>query len=127
MSGGEVQPDPGNLWQQITAIAVVILLGAFGGVLTQALMYGFEFKTGKIGPLKLKRLQDKIQVPPLVGMIVMGCLARNFLPFDWMQYYPETMASYMRMETLAIILMIGGLELDFAGKGLTVVLLTLCP
>jgi NhaP-type Na+/H+ or K+/H+ antiporter len=60
-------------------------------------------------------------------MIVMGCLARNFLPFDWMQYYPETMASYIRMETLAIILMIGGLELDFAGKGLTVVLLTLCP
>lgn len=60
-------------------------------------------------------------------MIVMGCLARNHMPHEWMQYYPETKAGYIRMECLSLILLRGGLELDFKGKGLTVVLLTLMP
>ena len=44
-----------------------------------------------------------------------------------MQHYPEITASWIRVVCLSIILLRGGMELDFEGKGLTVVLLTLCP
>jgi len=44
-----------------------------------------------------------------------------------MQHYPESFASWIRMVCLSIILLRGGMELDFKGKGLTVVLLTLIP
>lgn len=60
-------------------------------------------------------------------MILAGCLARNFLCTDYMQHYPEVTASWIRIVCLSIILLRGGMELDFAGKGLTVVLLTICP
>lgn len=60
-------------------------------------------------------------------MILFGCLARNFLCTAYMDHYPEVTASWIRVVCLSIILMRGGMELDFAGKGLTVVLLTICP
>ena len=69
----------------------------------------------------------KIEIPPLVGMIVFGCIARNFFCTEYMEHYPEPWAGWIRSVCLSIILLRGGMELDFAGKGLTVVLLTLCP
>lgn len=60
-------------------------------------------------------------------MIMFGCLARNFLCSAYMIHYPETTASWIRIVCLSIILMRGGMELDFTGKGLTVVLLTIIP
>lgn len=75
---------------------------------------------------KVKALCTTVQIPPLVGMIIMGCIARNFLG-DYMEYYPNIWASHIRTICLSVILLRGGLELDFAGKGMTVVLLTLCP
>lgn len=68
-----------------------------------------------------------VNIPPLVGMIIAGCLARNFCAEQTMQHYPVALASILRIVCLSIILMRGGLELDFHGKGLTMVLLTLCP
>lgn len=44
-----------------------------------------------------------------------------------MQHYPIGAASTIRLVCLSIILLRGGLELDFEGKGLTMVLLTLLP
>ena len=93
----------------------------------QILMRGIEFKTGSVGPVRIKECLSSIQIPPLVGMILAGCLARNFLCNDYMQHYPEVTASWIRIVCLSIILLRGGMELDFAGKGLTVVLLTICP
>ena len=69
----------------------------------------------------------KIEIPPLVGMIVFGCIARNLFCTSYMEHYPEYYAGWIRSICLSIILMRGGMELDFKGKGLTVVLLTLCP
>lgn len=60
-------------------------------------------------------------------MIIFGSLARNFLGEGYMEHYPENTATWIRMVCLSIILLRGGLELDFKGKGLTVVLLTLLP
>lgn len=60
-------------------------------------------------------------------MIIFGCLGRNFLCEEYMQHYPEEYASWIRSVCLSIILLRGGMELEFEGKGLTVVLLTLVP
>jgi NhaP-type Na+/H+ or K+/H+ antiporter len=44
-----------------------------------------------------------------------------------MNHYPDVNAGYIRILCLSVILLRGGLELDFTGKGLTVVLFTLVP
>ena len=44
-----------------------------------------------------------------------------------MEHYPEPIAAWVRSVCLSIILLRGGMELDFNGKGLLVVLLTLVP
>lgn len=60
-------------------------------------------------------------------MIIFGCLARNTFCTEYMEHYPEPYAAWIRSVCLSIILLRGGMELDFEGKGLTVVLLTLVP
>jgi solute carrier family 9B (sodium/hydrogen exchanger), member 1/2 len=105
----------------------VVIFATIGGVLVQIIMQGTTFKSGSVGPITIPRLLKAIQIPPLVGMIIFGCLARNFLPQDSMTHYPDKNAGYLRLICLSVILLRGGLELDFNGKGLTVVLLTLLP
>jgi solute carrier family 9B (sodium/hydrogen exchanger), member 1/2 len=103
------------------------MFATIGGVLIQILMQGVTFTSGKVGPVTIPRALKKIAIPPLVGMIIFGCLARNFLPQTAMTHYPDQNAGYIRLICLSVILLRGGLELDFKGKGLTVVLLTLLP
>jgi len=111
----------------MVALGFVVLFATVGGIIVQILMKGLTFETGKIGPVKIPNVTDKIAIPPLVGMIIMGCLCRNFFCDDYMMHYPEATAGKLRSICLSIILLRGGMELDFEGKGLTVVLLTLCP
>lgn len=58
-------------------------------------------------------------------MIIAGCIARN--SFEYMNNYNDHWAVYIRMCCLMTILLRGGLELEFRGKGLIVVLLTFVP
>lgn len=127
MSGGSDVNLTGTLGEQILALLVVVLLAACGGILTQILMHGISFQSGKVGPVKINAALTKITIPPLVGMIVFGCLARNFLCNEYMQHYPSYYATWIRSVCLSVILLRGGMELDFEGKGLIVVLLTLVP
>ena len=127
MATGPAVELTGTFGQQMAALLVVVLCAAVGGIIMQIIMRGVDFRTGKIGPIKINPLLTMIQIPPLVGMIIFGCLARNFLCHGYMQHYPESYASSIRNVCLSIILLRGGLELDFKGKGLTVVLLTLLP
>ena len=60
-------------------------------------------------------------------MVIFGCIARNAFGELTENHYPEGWADWGRQICLSIILMRGGLELDFEGKGLTVVLLTFIP
>ena len=91
---------------------------------------GLKFTSGSVKEVYICPCLTCIKIPPLVGMIIAGCFARNFLcngSNGYMQHYPESTASVIRVVCLSIILMRGGMELEFAGKGLTVVLLTICP
>lgn len=66
-------------------------------------------------------------MPPLVGMIIFGCIARNFFGDFVVTNYPNYWADWIRQICLSIILMRGGLELQFKDINLTVALLTLLP
>ena len=76
---------------------------------------------------KMRAMSDVITIPVLVGIIIFGCIARNWFPQDVMEHYPNEWAEWIRTVCLSIILMRGGLELDFTDKGIIVVLLTLVP
>ena len=131
MAGGKgAETLTGTFGQQMQAMLVVVIFAACGGILVQIMMKGLEFRSGKLGAtkhLKIPALLTKIEIPPLVGMILFGCIARNFFCSEYMDHYPEYYAGWVRSVCLSIILLRGGMELEFAGKGLTVVLLTLVP
>lgn len=127
MAGGEAVPMTGTWGERILALAMVVLCATVGGIITQILMRGLSFRTGSVGKIRLNPVMTSIQIPPLVGMIIGGCLARNFLCRSYMEHYPEFIAGWIRNICLSVILFRGGMELDFKGKGLTVVLMTLVP
>ena len=127
MSGGSDAELTGTTGQNLLALFVVVVMAAVGGILVQIMLKGINFTSGKVGPVNIKPLLTKVQIPPLVGMIVFGCLARNYLCSAYMDHYPEIYASWIRSICLSVILLRGGMELDFTGKGLLVVLLTLVP
>lgn len=127
MAGNTSAEMTGGWDERILALFVVVLTAAIGGMLIQVAMFGITFKSGKIGPIEIHPLLNAVKIPPLVGMIICGTLARNFMCSEYMQHYPEPIAYWVRNVCLSVILLRGGMELDFAGKGLTVVLLTLVP
>lgn len=79
------------------------------------------------GSYKCKDRCPKVKVPPLVLMIVFGCIARNF--FGWLttDVYPDVWADWARQLCLSFILMRGGMQLDFSGHGIVVIFFTLLP
>lgn len=79
MASGPAVEQTGTIWQQLAALFVVVLMATLGGMLVQLIMKGLELKSGKVGPIKIKPCLTSIEIPPLVGMIIFGCLARNFL------------------------------------------------
>jgi Kef-type K+ transport system membrane component KefB len=82
----------------------------------------------KIGSCEIKGcLPKKVAIPPLVGMIVFGCISRNIYEGIAPDIYSESWSNWVRQVCLSVILMMGGLELEFSGKGVVVVILTLCP
>lgn len=106
---------------KIIALSIVVGAGAVGGFLLQAIQ-GIN-----LGCFKIKPLCTCITCPALVGMIIFGCIARNFTGDYTMDNYPDYWADWIRQVCLSIILMRGGLQLNFSGIGTTVGLLTLCP
>ena len=62
----------------------------------QMLMHGITFKSGKVGPIRIRPAVKSITIPPLVGMIIFGCLARNFLCAQYMDHYPEYIAGWIK-------------------------------
>jgi NhaP-type Na+/H+ or K+/H+ antiporter len=126
MSGGGTTTTDASAGESIVALLVVVLFAQLGGFLIQ-LLGGINTKKFLCIPAcKLDPVLKSVTIPPLVGMILMGGVARNALP-DLMEDYNDEWANYIRQVCLSVILLRGGLELDFEGKGLIVLLLTLLP
>ena len=67
-----------------------------------------------------------VRIPPVIGMIILGCIARNFFG-DVVKPFPRVWAQWIRMCVLGTILTRGGLQFSFKGKGLLVIMLSLIP
>lgn len=74
----------------------------------------------------LKPLTKRVYLPPLVAMIIMGFIARNFAG-DLSEAYPVKLASWVRNCVVAVLLTRGGMSITFKGKGLIVLLVILVP
>lgn len=113
--------DDRKFEDKILALAIIVIFGALGGFIVAAIQ-GID-----LGFFNIKPLCTCITCPALVGMIVFGCIARNFFGDFAKDNYPDYWADWIRQVCLSIILMRGGLQLSFKGIGKTVTLLTLCP
>ena len=132
----------------VTDLIVVILSAILGGIFF-LLIQGIQIKMTESCKKRFKSDKEylvnyksifgsNIRIPLLVGMIIMGCVGRNvFLYGKYKNTVPEgekvqdcfsdQWASWIRQCCLSVILMVGGMEVTFKGKSVTVVLLTLCP
>lgn len=91
------------------------------------MLAGFKIpKVGKFPGLTVKPLITKIHIPPIIGMIIMGCVVRNCFG-DAVKPYNSDWAQWIRSCCLAILLVRGGLQVSFSGKGILVVLMTFIP
>ena len=69
----------------IFALVVVVLFAQFGGFCVKLIRgFGFDKSWGILKNVKIRGCCNmpvckKITIPPLIGMIVFGCLARNFV------------------------------------------------
>jgi hypothetical protein len=100
--------------QQVGAMAVVVILAAVAGLILKAL-HGFEIpKIGRFKGYKVKPVIRYIAIPPLIGMILLGFVARNFIG-GFMLAYPSRWATFIRLICLCLILMRGGLNVHFKG------------
>jgi hypothetical protein len=60
MAGGDPVPMTGTWGERLLALGMVVLCATCGGVLVQIMMKGCSFKTGKVGPINMKPLQQVV-------------------------------------------------------------------
>ena len=126
MAGSSSAPSPYSIGERVGALAIVVILAGIAGALL-GLLGGYHFP--KIGPFKgyhLKPVIKVITIPPLVAMIILGCVARNCFG-QVTKPFPDDWASVIRNICLAMLLIRGGLQVSFAGKGLIVLILSCIP
>ena len=68
-----------NIGEELEALLLVVFM-AIVGATAFALTAGYVFpRVGKIFKgFKLKPLLKKVRLPPVLAMILMGCISRNF-------------------------------------------------
>ncbi len=77
MGGEPVVNLPYTNGEQFGAIALVIFLSAVGGLLLGSLN-GFQLPNFKpFNGKKVPAILGKVHIPPIIAMIVMGCVVRN--------------------------------------------------
>jgi Kef-type K+ transport system membrane component KefB len=115
-----------TIGEEFGAIALVIVLSAAGGAIL-GMLNGYTFPN--IWPFKgyvLKPILKKIHIPPIIMMIIMGCVVRNFFG-DVVLPYNNAWAQWVRTCCLAILLVRGGMNVSFTGKGILVLVMTFVP
>ena len=108
------------------ALAIVVIVAAFGG-LAVSLINGLNipaFKSFK--GFKMRPVSKHVTIPPLVGMLLLGFITRNYVPKP-MPSFPSLWANYIRQICLCLLMLRGGLTVSFAGKGITVLLMSFLP
>lgn len=75
----------------------------------------------------MPQIIKKITIPPLIGMILFGFIARNFFGDVVDNHYPDKWASWIRTCLLSLLQMISGTEMEFKGNYLSMLTLFAIP
>lgn len=111
----------------LAAYVIVVVMAGLAGSLW-GLLYGFHFP--KIGRFPGYTVTPKIKgifIPPLVIMLIFGCIARNLFGPSTANYPGAYWSKYITGFSLCTLLIRGGLNVSFAGKGLILSLITTIP
>lgn len=113
--------------EKFGVLILVVFMALIGGLFV-GLVNGFTFPAfRRFKGYTLKTLlPTKLRITPILGMILFGCIARNFFG-SFMTAFPNDWAQYIRSCTLAIVLTGGGMRLTFKGKGVIVFLMSFVP
>ncbi len=105
-----------TIGEQLSAFMVVITASLAGGIVT-GLIFGVKIpKWGCFPGFRLKPLVSAVQIPPLIMMIIMGCISRNLFG-DKMNAFSKEWSVWIRSISLCLLLIRGGMNVSFAGKG----------
>ena len=109
------------------SLILVVFIAACAGIALGSLQ-GFTFpKVWKFPGYRLKPVLKVVVIPPLVIMIIFGCIVENWLPASMTAPYPTYFTKFIRGFCLCILLIRGGLQVSFTGKGLVVLFLSTLP
>lgn len=101
-------------------------MAAVGGILI-GLLGGFHFpKFLCFKGYELKPILKAVVIPPLIAMIIMAIITRNYfgpVPKKW----PDLWSSYIKSISLSFLLIRGGLQVSFSGKGILLLLMIVIP
>ena len=103
-------------------IILVAVLAQLGGFFLNLLQMDIKWK----GKTIIRPCFNYIKIPSIVGMILMGVLARNISQWT-LDTFNDELATYIRSFSLMIILVRGSLELKFKGRVIAVFILTFVP
>eukprot|EP00347_Sterkiella_histriomuscorum_P000158 403376950 len=91
------------------------------------LLGGITIKNSRCLPnIRIQPILRSVSIPPLIGMILFGFLARNFFG-SVVEPFPTKWGAYVRGCTLSFLLVRGGMVLAFKGQGIIVLLMSLVP
>jgi NhaP-type Na+/H+ or K+/H+ antiporter len=75
----------------------------------------------------IKPCCPSLKIPTFLGMLIMGCVGRNFVSEDIEQNFPDVWTGWIRIVCLCHLLLRGGMEISFKGQGIIVLLLAVGP
>ena len=93
MTGGSTIDNNAPFEQKFCALCIVVASATLGGFILRVMQNGYGTSTTqRIKPCMPK----KIAIPPLVGMILFGGLARNLFEAGYPDIYSEYWADWIR-------------------------------
>lgn len=118
--------DEPSIGSQVGALAIVVVMSGIAGSLV-GLLGGYHFpKLLCFKGYHLKPILTGVVIPPLLGMIVIGIISRNFFG-SATKDFPKEWASFIKSICLGILLIRGGLQVTFKGKSMLLLVMTALP
>jgi len=92
------------------------------------LLGGFSFPKFWFFPgYNLRPILQKVSIPPMLAMVLMGFISRNFSGGALTDAYPSNIAIWFRNCVVAVLLTRGGMGISFTGHGFIMVLVIITP
>jgi len=112
--------------EELGAFLIIVASALAGGIFT-GLFFGINLPGwGKFPSFRLPPLIRVFSIPPLILMIIMGLVSRNYFG-EHADAFPSVWAVWIKNVALCILLIRGGLQVRFKGKGLLVLFLSFAP